>query len=87
MAMYSAVGRDQVKDLAGQPGLKRTASQPDLPNFTMQAVKVSGIRVSFKLIPDRLHPNGRPYNPYYVEAFFSGCQIEILKVVERITWL
>ncbi len=83
----SAVGKEQVKNFLGKPGLKRTADQPDLPNYTMQEVQVSPSRVAFKLIPDRLSRDNRPENLYTVEAFFSGCQIEILKVVERVTWL
>lgn len=87
MIFHSAIGKDQVKNLLGKPGLKRTADQPDLPNFTMQEVRASPSKVTFKLIPDRLRNDNRPENFYIVEAFFSGCQIEILKVVERITWL
>jgi hypothetical protein len=70
-----------------QPGLKRKADQANLPNYAMQDVQLSGLKVSFMLVPDRLDPNNRPINPYQVEAFFSGCQIEVLKVVERVTWL
>ncbi len=87
MIFDSAIGKDQVKNLLGKPGLKRTANQPDLPNFTMQEVRVSPSKVAFKLMPDRLGQDNRPRNFYTVEVFFSGCQIEILKVVERITWL
>jgi len=87
MIFHSAIGKDQVRNLLGKPGLKRTADQPDLPNFTMQEVRVSPSKVTFKLMPDRLRRDNRPENFYIVEVFFSGCQIEILKVVERITWL
>ena len=87
MTIFSAVGKDQVQSFLGKPGLKMSATQPNLPNYALQAVQQSGLKVTFKLIPDRLHPDNRPYNPYYGEAFFSGCQIEILKVVEHVTWL
>jgi hypothetical protein len=87
MIFNSTVGKDQIEEFLNKPGLKRTAAQPGLPNYTMQAVQRSGVKVSFKLMPDRVHPDKRPYNPFYVEAFFSGCQIELLKVVERVTWL
>ena len=87
MIFSSTVGKDQIKEFLARPGLKRTASQPGLPNYTMQALQQAGVKVSFKLMPDRLHPDQRPYNPFEVEAFFSGCQIEVLKVVERVTWL
>jgi hypothetical protein len=87
MSFQSAVGQEQVKDFIAKPGLKRTADQPDLPNYTMQEVQLSDNKVSFKLVPDRLHPDKRPYNPFAVEVFFLGCRIEILKVVERVTWL
>jgi hypothetical protein len=53
----------------------------------MQVLQISEGKMTFKLMPDRVHPNGRLYNHYLVEAFFSGCKIELLKVVERVTWL
>jgi hypothetical protein len=87
MIFSSTVGKNQIQEFLGRPGLKRTADQPDQPNFSIQEVQLSAGKMSFKLVPDRLDPENRPYNPYKVEVFFSGCQIEILKVVERITWL
>jgi hypothetical protein len=87
MRMESAVGKDQVKDFLGKPGMKRTADQPNMPNYAMQEIRLSEMKMSFKLLPDRHHPDNRPYNPFEVEVFFSGCHIEILKVVERVMWL
>ncbi len=87
MTIYVAVGGNQVQNFLAKPGLRRIQNQPNLPNYTMQDIQLSGLKVTFMLMPDRLHPNNRPYNHYSVEAFFSGCQIEILKVVERVTWL
>jgi hypothetical protein len=50
-------------------------------------VVTAGKEVRLRLNADRKHANGRLYNPYKVEAFLSGCKIEILKVVELVTWL
>lgn len=82
-----AVGKNQILPFLEKPGLKRDINQPNWTNYTLQVVQVSEGKMTFKLMPDRLHPNGRPYNHYLVEAFFSGCKIELLKVVERVTWL
>jgi hypothetical protein len=87
MGSFFAIGKGQIQSFLSQPGLKRKADQANLPNYAMQDVQLSGLKVSFMLVPDRLDPNNRPVNPYQVEAFFSGCQIEVLKVVERVTWL
>lgn len=82
-----AVGKNQILPFLEKPGLKRAINQPNWTNYTMQVVQISDAKVTFKLMPDRAHPNGRPYNHYLVEAFFSSCKIELLKVVERVTWL
>src|SRR5512133_3760623 len=82
-----AVGKNQLLPFLEKPGLKRAINQPNWPNYTMQEVQISSAKMTFKLMPDRKHPNGRPYNHYLVEVFFSGCKIELLKVVERVTWL
>jgi hypothetical protein len=87
VAANFAVGLTQIQAFLGKPGLKRTSNGPDLPNYTMQDIQLSDAKMTFMLIPDRHHPNGRPYNPYHVEIFFSGCKIELLKVVERVLWL
>src|SRR5271157_4184361 len=60
---------------------------PDGPVFRMTRVTVSGNRVQFMLEPDRVRPNGRPYNPFSVEAVLDGCRIKSLTVIERVTWL
>jgi hypothetical protein len=82
-----AVGPENVKEFLGQAGLRTQALGPDLPNFTQEELQVTGSKVTFKLMPDRIRPNGRPYNHYVVELVFSGCKIEIIKLVERVTWL
>ena len=87
MNMRSVVGNTHIQSFLEKPGLKRTSNGPNLPNYTMQEIQISEGKMSFKLLPDRLHPNKRPYNPYDVEVFFSGCKIELIKVVERVTWL
>jgi len=88
VSAHFAVGKNQVLAFLGKPGLKRTSSGPNLPNYTMQEIQIVPSKMTFKLMADRLHPNStRPYNHYLVEVFFSGCKIELLKVVERVIWL
>jgi hypothetical protein len=62
-------------------------SPSDGPVFHETRLSVSGNRVQFMLEPDRMRPNGRPYNPYSVEAVLDGCRIKSLTVIERVTWL
>jgi hypothetical protein len=81
------VGKDQIVELLKKAGLRTQATGPDLPNYTRDRLVISPTKVSFMLEPDRVHPDGRPYNPFSVEVFFSGCQIELIKVVDRVTWL
>jgi len=81
------VGKDQILEYLPNPGLSRTARQPDRPNYRPDEMRVDGKTVTFMLWPDRKRPDGRSFNPYAVKMVFSGCQIEIIKVVERVTWL
>ncbi len=81
------VGKDQIVDLLKKAGMRTQAVSPDLPNYTRDRLVSSPTKVSFMLEPDRKHADGRPYNPFSVEVFFSGCKIELIKVVERVTWL
>jgi hypothetical protein len=60
---------------------------PDGPAFHETRLVVSGNTVQFMLEPDRMRPNGRPYNPYSVQAVLDGCRIKTLTVIERVTWL
>jgi len=62
-------------------------SPPDGPVFAETKLTVKGSTVQFMLEPDRMRPNGRPYNPYSVEAELDGCRIKTLTVIERVTWL
>jgi hypothetical protein len=87
MVANFAVGKDQIQDYLGKPGLKSTASGANLPNYSRTEVTQSGNKLSFKLNADRAHPDGRPYNSFVVELVFSGCKIEIIKLVERVAWL
>ena len=59
----------------------------DGPVFRETRVTVSGNTVQFMLEPDRERPNGRPYNPFSVQAVLDGCRIKSLTVIERVTWL
>jgi hypothetical protein len=60
---------------------------PDGPVFHETRLSVSGNTVEFMLEPDRMRPNGKPYNPYSVLAVLDGCRIKTLTVIERVTWL
>ncbi len=82
-----AVGKDNLAAWLAKPGLRRAAAANDRPSFHMEKAQADGNVVRFMLMPDRLRENGRPFNHYAVEMVFNGCQIEIIKVVERVTWL
>ncbi|HET6451641.1 MAG TPA: hypothetical protein VFI08_10025 [Spirochaetia bacterium] len=62
-------------------------SPPDGPVYKETRLKVTGNTVDFMLEPDRLRPNGRPYNPFSIEVVLDGCVIKTLTVIERVTWL
>ncbi len=62
-------------------------SPPDGPVYSVTRVSVSGPDVKFMLEPDRIRPNGRPYNPFSIEAILDGCRIKSLTVIEQVTWL
>lgn len=80
-------GKAQIRPALGNPGLQHTTGQPDSPIYHETKVKVSGDQVTFVLEPDRRRPNGKPYNPYKVEALFAGCKIKSLTVIDLVTWL
>ena len=79
-------GKEQIRTVLGNRGLRRTSGQPDAPIFHETEARVSGDQVTFMLRPDRQSPDGRPYNPYGVEAVFHGCKIKSLTVIEFISW-
>jgi hypothetical protein len=62
-------------------------SPPDGPIYHETRISVSGNEVKFMLEPDRIRPNGRPYNPFSIEATLDGCRIKSLTVIELVTWL
>jgi ketosteroid isomerase-like protein len=80
-------GKDQIRPVLANPGLRRSNGEPDSPVFHEVEFKVSGETIRFLLRPDRKRPNGRLYNPYGVEAKFNGCKIQSLTVIEYVTWL
>lgn len=87
MGQKVVIGKDYVRGELSGPGLHRVAAQPDQANFKLENVHQIGNQVTFNLTPDRTHQDGRPYDPYVVEFIFSGCRIDIIRVVERITWV
>ena len=87
MSPRFSIGKNQVREHLGEPGLRRPAVDPSRPNFTVANRDAAGNTLRFQLLPDRLRDNGRPFNHYSIELVFNGCLIEILKVVERVTWL
>jgi hypothetical protein len=80
-------GKEQIRAILGNSGLSHISSLPNGPIFHETDLQVSGNKVTFALEPDRVHPNGRPYNPYTVEVVFEGCKIKSLTVIECIMWL
>jgi hypothetical protein len=82
-----AVGKNQVLEWLGEPGMRRVAVNPERPNFQEANKQSAGNTLRFELMPDCLRENGRPFNHYSVELVFDGCKIEIIKLVERVTWL
>ena len=82
-----AVGKDNLAAWLAKPGLRQTAVAADRPAFRMEKVTADGNVVRLMLMPDRLRENGRPFNHYAVEFVLNGCKIELIKVVERVTWL
>ena len=87
MGLNTAIGKDQIVPFLTNPGLHLKARGPDLPNFSMDHIIKAGNQIVFNLTPDRTHANGRPYDPYVVTMVFSGCRIEIIKLIERVTWV
>ncbi len=86
----SSVGKEYIEPFLGQDGLRLRSAREGLDQalrFEIQAWRQTGNQVFFRLMPDRDRPNGRQYNPYAVEIIFRGCQIELIKVTERITWV
>jgi hypothetical protein len=90
MAKRHRSGRAALRDyLPEARGLRHRLpdSPPDGPIFRETRMGVKGNIVQFMLEPDRMRTNGRPYNPYSVEAVLDGCRIKTLTVIERVTWL
>ncbi|HSC70442.1 MAG TPA: hypothetical protein VLH58_03765 [Candidatus Methylomirabilis sp.] len=80
-------GKKEIRPVLGEPGLRRTPDRPDRPIYKETRVKISGNQVSLILEPDRLRPNGKPYNPFRVEVVLSNCKIKSLTVIDLVTWL
>jgi hypothetical protein len=87
MGQKVVIGKDQFAAELNDPGLHLKASSSALPNFQIDTINQAGNQLTFHLTPDRVHADGRPFDPYVVEMVFSGCRIEILKIIERITWV
>jgi hypothetical protein len=87
MSQKVFIGKAQLGDNLNQPGLHRKSAEPDQPNFLPDHIIQSGNQLTFNLTPDRTHADGRPYNPYVIEIIFSGCRMDIIKIVERVTWV
>jgi hypothetical protein len=79
--------KEQIRAVLGNRGLRRISEQPGAPIFHETESRMSGDKLIFMLRPDRLSPDGRPYNPYRVEVVFSGCKIKSLTVIELISWV
>ena len=80
------VGRQKIVPFLGDRGLRRIPGARGGPAYRETEEVAEPDRVTFMLRPDRRSPDGRPYNPYRVEAVFDGCAIVQLTVVELISW-
>jgi hypothetical protein len=80
MSARFTVGKNQILEWLGKPGLRRVAESSDRPNFKEANQRSVGNTLRFELMPDRVRDNGRPFNHYSVELVFNGCQIEIINV-------
>ena len=83
-------GKQQLRKFLPQGrglGRRLPDSPPDGPVYHVTRVHVSGEDAKFMLEPDRIRPNGRPYNPFSVEAVLDGCRIKSLTIIEQVTWL
>ncbi|MGA2640110.1 MAG: hypothetical protein ABSG21_04280 [Spirochaetia bacterium] len=80
------VGRQKIVPLLGNRGLRRISGDGSGPVYRESDLVVAQDRVTFMLRPDRRSPDGRPYNPYRIEAELKGCTIVRLTVVELISW-
>lgn len=90
MAQRHLRGREALRKFLGEARGVRWRlpdSPPDGPVYRQTRINVSGSTVQFMLEPDRMRPNGRPYNPFSIEAVLDGCRIKSLTVIERVTWL
>ncbi len=79
-------GKKQIRAVLSNRGLRRASGERNTPIFHEAEAKISGDQVTFMLRADRLGRDGRPYNPYRVEAVFVGCKIKSLTVIEFISW-
>jgi hypothetical protein len=87
MSQNVFIGKAQLGENFDHPGLHQKSTGPDSPNFKPDHVVQNGNQLFFNLTPDRTHADGRPYNPYVVEIIFSGCRMDMIKIVERVTWV
>ena len=90
MAQRHIRGKEALRRFLGEArGVRRHLpdAPADGPVYHETRVSVSGNTVQFMLEPDRMRPNGKPYNPFSIEAVIDGCHISSLTVIERVTWL
>jgi len=90
MAQRHLRGKEALRRFLGEARgvrLHLPGSPADGPVYRETRVSVSGNTVQFMLEPDRMRPDGRPYNPFSIEAVLDGCHITSLTVIERVTWL
>lgn len=80
-------GKAQIRAALSDLGLRRRTTLRDGPIYHETQAKASDDHLTFRLEPDRLRSNGRPYNPYRVDVVFVGCKIKNLTVVDLVTWL
>lgn len=87
MSQNVFIGKAQLSENLNHPGLHQKSTGPYVPNFQPDHITQTGNQLIFNLTPDRTHADGRPYNPYVIEIIFSGCRMDMIKIVERVTWV
>ena len=73
--------------LAGLLALLTGCVRPDQSPSQLQCGDPIRVARQFYDANDEARFETSLYNHYTIELFFSGCKIEVIKVIERVTWL
>ena len=78
-------GQEQIRPELAKRGLRRDSGVPGAPIYYETEFKLSGDQVTFMLRPDRLSPDGKPFDSYRVIMLFTGCKIQSITLIEYFT--